>query len=167
MSEIWKDVLGYEGSYQCSSQGRVRSIDRYVASKSGSTRMSKGIILAIKLTKRGYNSVGLCVHQKIKWALVHRLVYEAFNGKTNLQIDHINDIPTDCRLSNLQALSSHDNNLKAKARKPKTSIYPGVHKVARNEKWRAQIGRNGKKYNLGLFNTQEEAHAAYLKARSL
>jgi hypothetical protein len=161
-NEVWIPVRGYEGSYECSNQGNFRSITRFVRSKKNSKRLVYGITIKQKLTVRGYFSVPLSNNGKVKWRLSHRVVYESFEGPTLLQIDHINDIPTDNRLVNLQPLSHRDNNIKAKARYHKTSKYTGVS--AHYRKWKAQIGNKGKKYHLGYFDTQEEAHEAYKKA---
>ena len=49
--EIWKPVVGYEGLYEVSSYGRVRSLDRYVKSKSESYRLIKGKVLSGSITK--------------------------------------------------------------------------------------------------------------------
>lgn len=163
--ETWIDVIGYEGLYKCSSHGRVISIDRLVTSKSGSKQLKKGRLRKMKISKDGYYSVGLCKEGKIKWYFLSRLIYQSFNGATDLAVDHINEIKTDNRLVNLQAISIYENNLKSK-RHNKTSKYPGVSKYI-NGKWKAQISIKGKKISLGYFTNEEDAHAAYLNARPI
>lgn len=148
MSEEWRHIDAYGKFYQVSNLGNVRS-------QNGPRK--------IKIAKNGYAQIGLCSRGKVKWFLLHRVVYQAFRGKTDLQIDHINEIKTDNRLCNLQALNSHDNNIKAK-RHNKTSKYPGVH-LYHNGKWKAQIGIGGKKYALGYFEKEEDAYRAYLKEK--
>jgi hypothetical protein len=163
--EIWKDVLGYEGYYKASNLGRVKSMDRLLNNKLGVKNVPrKGRVLSPG--GNIYLVVTLAIDGVIKYASVHRIVFEAFNGRTNLQIDHINNNTKDNRLSNLQALSSHDNNIKAKSRKFKTSRFPGVHKYP-NGSWRAQIGIKGKKIALGYFQNEEDAYAAYMKMKPI
>lgn len=66
MDEIWKDVIGYEGLYQVSNLGRVRSIYRY-----------KKVLTPICING-GYNQVQLCKKGKVKAMLLHRLVASVF-----------------------------------------------------------------------------------------
>lgn len=166
MIEEWKDVLGFEGYYQASNLGRIRSYDRMVNNKHGvMNTLINGRIL--RPGGNRYPSVSLRLNGGVKYMSVHRVIFEAFNGKTDLQIDHINNIITDNRLCNLQALSSHDNNAKAKGRKKKTSKYTGVSIYARGNyiRWKAQIGINNIKIALGYFTSEEDARDAYLKAK--
>jgi hypothetical protein len=162
--EIWKEVDGYDGVYLCSTLGNVKSVDRFVRSKGNSFRALKGKYLVKKIRKNGYVQVGLCKNNKVRWFNLGRLIYQTFKGKTDLQVDHINEIKTDNKLENLQALSHTDNNIKAK-RHNKTSKYPGVY-LYQKKKWKAQIGRNGKKISLGYFVNEEDAYRAYLNART-
>lgn len=76
--EVWKDIRGYEGFYQSSTFGRVRSLDRWVKCPNGSIRCCKGKILKPVTNKYGYLKVGLWKNGKVKNFLVHRLVAEAF-----------------------------------------------------------------------------------------
>ena len=52
-SEIWKDIPGFEGLYQVSNKGRVRSYDRYTRIKCGSKRLLKGRVMALSNTSTG------------------------------------------------------------------------------------------------------------------
>lgn len=93
MKEIWKDIKGYEGIYQVSSEGRVRSLDRI----DSNNHPLKGIILKPYISNSGYLLVGLYKQQKRDRKLLHRLVAEAFipNPDNKPEIDHINTIKTD------------------------------------------------------------------------
>lgn len=112
MEEVWKDIPGYEGSYQASSEGRIRSLDRTVNSGYGSNRVKKGRILKNKTDKDGYPIVNLSVQQKVKTCKVYRLVWETFNGPIpdGMHCNHINEIKTDCRLENLNLMTARENN---------------------------------------------------------
>ena len=103
MKEIWKDIKDYEGLYQVSNLGRVKSLDKYVRSKNNSFALKKGRILKSSVTKRGYKKVGLWKNG-VKWYLIHRLVAQAFIQNPNKypQVNHINEIKTDNRVDNLE-----------------------------------------------------------------
>ncbi|MDH0749524.1 NUMOD4 motif-containing HNH endonuclease [Pseudomonas sp. GD03842] len=79
MNEIWKDVVGFEGSYEVSSHGRVRSLDRICIGPSGRTRSRKGALMTQTLDK-GYFLVSLFGPDAKVMRRVHRLVAEAFHG---------------------------------------------------------------------------------------
>jgi len=163
-TEIWTSVIGYEDFYICSTEGRVMSVDRLLNAKSGRKRLYKGQLLRIKLAKSGYSQVGLSKSGKVRWYTLGRLIYQSFKGPTDLHIDHINEIKTDNRLVNLQALSVYDNNIKSK-RHNKTSKYPGVYRYV-NGKWKAQITVNSKRISLGSYATPELAAQAYADAKA-
>ena len=93
MKEIWKDIKGYEGIYQVSSEGRVRSLDRV----EDRGRNIKGKILKPSINPYGYCVVGLFKNGTQKKNMVHRLVAEAFipNSDNKPEIDHINTIKID------------------------------------------------------------------------
>ena len=92
-TEIWKPVVGYEGLYEVSSYGRVRSLDRI----DNNNHPLKGAILKPYISNSGYLLVGLYKQQKRDRKLLHRLVAEAFipNPDNKPEIDHINTIKTD------------------------------------------------------------------------
>lgn len=112
MDEIWKDIEGFEGIYQVSNMGRVRSLDRYIKCGSG-VRLMKGQIMLPILKKDGYYQVALWKNGgKPKWCTVHRLVAQAFipNPDCKPQIDHVNTIKTDNRVENLRWATQEENN---------------------------------------------------------
>lgn len=106
--EIWKPVLGYEGLYEASNLGRVRSI-KYPITR----------ILKPHYKKRGYAHLGLYTHAgKLCCVQLHKAVYEAFQGPIpeGKEIDHIDNDPSNNLLTNLQVLSHKQNMRKAHAR---------------------------------------------------
>ena len=111
--EIWKCILGYEGLYEISNLGRVRSLDKFreFTHPNGNRckRFVFGIILRNKLI-RGYNTVILCNQQK-KNKRICRLVAEMFidNIFNKTQVNHINGIKTDDNVSNLEWVTPKEN----------------------------------------------------------
>jgi hypothetical protein len=103
-SETWLPVPGYEGFYEVSDQGRVKSLDRYGRAFSDSTRIFKGKILKLKITKQGYLDIELRSRGTGKWFHVHQLVAMAFIGgkPEGMCVCHNNGIPSDNRPSNLR-----------------------------------------------------------------
>lgn len=80
VTEIWLPVAGYEGFYEVSNQGRVRSIDRVIELSSGysSTRRVRGRVLGQKTRNGAHMFVDLSKHNSVQRKWVHRLVLEAF-----------------------------------------------------------------------------------------
>ena len=109
-TEIWKDVCGFEGLYQVSNLGKVRSLDRLVNSGIG-IGLRKGRVLKPQMTIRGYLQVGLNKDGKQKLFSVHRLVWTAFNGKRpeGMQVNHIDEDKTNNRLDNLNLMTPKEN----------------------------------------------------------
>lgn len=80
MTEVWKDIVGYEGLYQVSNLGQVRSLDREV--KHGDRfRNDKGKILVGSVTPEGYPQVTLCRENKKRHIKIHRIVATTFMDK--------------------------------------------------------------------------------------
>lgn len=107
MEEIWKDIKGYEGLYKISNYGRVKSLNY---NRTGSSKIMKQNITG-KSYKHGR---GYCCVQLFKNGIkaeykVHRLVLEAFIGKSKLTVNHINNITTDNRLCNLEYMTNSEN----------------------------------------------------------
>ena len=111
MNEEWRDVVGYEGLYQVSNYGNIKSCDRYVNSRYGCKRFSKGIMLKKVLNSDGYHVVALCKDGKHREGKVHRLVAEAFipNPENKPCIDHINTNRTDNVVENLRWVTPKEN----------------------------------------------------------
>jgi hypothetical protein len=99
-TERWLPVVGWEGLYEVSDQGRVRSLDRIVHTKAGWSRRHQGRTLR-SLQCHGYQTVELTSGHRVS---VHRLVLEAFVGPCpdGLECCHGVGGPSDNRLSNLR-----------------------------------------------------------------
>lgn len=104
MIEIWKPVKGYEGYYEVSDFGNVRSLDKYIKCRGGNLRLLKGRIISLCKDKDGYLIFNLIKDKVRKNCKVHRLVAENFidNPKNKPQVNHKNGIKSDNRLENLE-----------------------------------------------------------------
>ena len=111
MSEEWRDVVGYEGLYQVSSEGRVKSLERNIPHWRGGERIQKERILKPGIDRDGYLKLNLYAGGKQKNLKVHRLVCQAFheNPDNKPQVNHINEIKTDNRASNLEWATAREN----------------------------------------------------------
>lgn len=96
MEEIWKEVPGYEGLYEVSDKGQVRSLNY---SRTGQTK-----VLKPSKNPRGYHYVNLCKDGRQKSSTVHRLVAQAFipNPMVLPMVNHKNEDKTDNRVDNLE-----------------------------------------------------------------
>lgn len=111
-SERWVAVSEYEGLYEVSDKGRVRSLARVVADNNGKrTRKLSGMVLATKTKKSGHLSVTLSKAGVLRSKHVHRLVAEAFvPGRSgSLEVCHINGLPSCNEASNLRWGSRQSN----------------------------------------------------------
>ena len=145
-NEIWVDIPGYNGIYQVSNIGRVKT-------------NRSGVRILSQYESMGYYSVDLYFNKKRKKIKVHKLVAMAFLGHTpcghKSVIDHKNN-----NLKNLQVVTSRYNSSKTK-KDGSTSKYNGVSFDKERNKWRASIYINGRRLNLGRYDCELKAHIAY------
>lgn len=165
MEEIWKDIRGYEGIYQISNLGRVKSLQRQTQGRWGIQNIPEKIIKCAKNAK-GY------LHCRIgnKTYSVHTLVWDYFGdeprNKITRQIDHIDQNKANNYIGNLQLLSNRQNCIKRSLNRCKTSRFSGVRLDKRKKYpyWTAQIYKGGKIISLGAYSVEALAGLAYQKA---
>jgi hypothetical protein len=151
MIEVWKDIPNYEGVYQVSDLGRVKSI------KSGKDKILKPILL------NGYYAVGLCKRGYQVKTRIHQLVAIAFLSHIpqgmKLVVDHINNNPLDNRVKNLQLITQKEN--LSKDRIKKYSFNCSCYLFKPLKKWIVKVQVNGKIKILKVFTNEFEAYRFY------
>ena len=143
MTEEWRPIEGYEGLYEISSYGRVRSLDKYVKSKSESYRLHKGKVLSPEKNTRGYLSVVLSYNGKHKTITVHRLVAQAFlpNPDNLPEINHKDEDKTNNNVTNLEWCDHKYNvnygtrNIRAKETAIKNGYWTGLSRKESMKKY--------------------------------
>ena len=109
MTEIWKDIVGYEGLYQVSNLGRVKSYYAKNGILSDNTRLLSG-----KRDKDGYIEVRLCKNGIVSYMRVHRIVASTFlQGDVTLQVNHIDGNKANNRVDNLEFVTPRQNSIHA------------------------------------------------------
>lgn len=108
--EIWKDVVGYEGTYMVSSLGRVKSLERTIPIN-GHYQFVRERFLAINMNTGKYSCTNLSLEGKHRTVLVHRIVAKAFipNPNNFATINHIDGDKQNNRVDNLEWMTQLDN----------------------------------------------------------
>ena len=161
--ENWKDIKGYEGFYQVSDAGRVKSLRRWINNKGNGGYFLEGKIVNTSISK-GYPTVGLSKDGKGKNIRIHQLVAMSFLGHTpcghKLVVDHIDNNPLNNNVENLQLITNREN--LSKDKKGGTSKYVGVFYSGKGiNKWKASTSVYGKVIGLGSFDSELRASIAY------
>lgn len=112
---MWKDIKNYEGWYQVSDSGQVRSLDREVKYRDGRKRVFKGTVLKQRFTN-GYPTVNLGKNKKMETFQIHRIVANHFLEKPSYAecVNHIDGIKTNNNVSNLEWVTYARNNQHAR-----------------------------------------------------
>lgn len=140
-TEIFKDIEGYEGLYQISNLGNVKSLNYH--------RTGKERILKPAKKDNGYLFIGLHKNRNIKYFLIHRLVASSFLPNPNKlkEINHINENKIDNRVENLEWINHKDNmkygnrSVKELETKNKNSSINAEKPIIQLSKYGIEIGR--------------------------
>lgn len=108
--EVWRDINGFDGLYQVSSLGRVKSLEKVIKYDNGEKHLGERL-LSFETDKHGYYRTLLRKRGKGYHQLVHRLVCKAFVGNPNNspEVNHINGIKNDNRAENLEWCTRSEN----------------------------------------------------------
>jgi len=154
--EVWKDIPEYEGLYQVSNLGNVRSLNYRRTGK------CKNLIQTIN-NKYKRKNVTMRKNSISYTKKPYILVAETFLNHNpcghKIVVDHIDNNSLNDKLYNLQLITQRKNTVKNK--NLGTSKYTGVYWNKDNKKWRATIYVNKKNINLGYFTDEKEAAKAY------
>lgn len=153
--EEWRDIAGYEGYYQVSNLGNVRSLDRCVVGKSGRTYTIRGRTMVPCGERESYFHVGLSKDGKAKSRRVHRLVAETFiPNPDNLRcVNHKDGNKRNNRVDNLEWCTHEQNVHHAIEHKIMTFDHMGYNKWSKESqehyskvRKKAVVRSDGKKY---------------------
>lgn len=146
---------------------KVEGFPNYSVSNLGNVRNDKtGRILKPGEDNHGYHFVSLFKNKKATSRRVHRLVALAFCEQPEVcdEVDHIDQHKTNNHYLNLRWVTRGQNQRNKRKWNGCSSQFPGVSFDKQHNKWRALLSINGKQKNLGLFHTEEEAHAVWRQA---
>lgn len=152
-TEIWKHVLGYEGFYIISDLGNIKRVNN---------RLKGDRFLIQRNSKYGYLVAHLSAHAKGKTYSVHRLVLEAFIGKSELPADHKNTKKHDNRLCNLEYVTILENNIRKVQHKGSKTGIIGITYRIKAKTFTVRTTEDGKRKHIGEYKTIEEAKTALL-----
>lgn len=150
VNEVWKDIIGYEGFYQVSNIGRVRSLDRDMIDKNGIGYSLKGSIRKISCTGKGYQNIGLSKDGEQKTFFIHRLVAESFipNPKNLPIVNHIDGDKRNNVATNLEWVNNSQNILHA--------VEIGLRDSKRNDNLKKEPVITKKEKILNIYKTNPE-----------
>lgn len=152
IEEIWRPVVGYEGLYEVSSYGRVRSLDRY----DGRNHFIKGKLLKNKDNGNGYLICSLSKNGIVKNKYIHRLVVEAFIERPDglYEVNHKDENKKNNSVDNLEWCDKKYNNTYGTRieREIKTKIKKGIY-----------LGLSQEEYKI---HKREYQHQYYLKRKA-
>ena len=158
--EIWRPVVGYEGLYEVSSYGRVRSLDRYINNNS----FRKGKILKFSTNRRGYLKAHLSLNNKVKTYLVHRIVAISFipNPDNLPEVNHKDEDKTNNSVDNLEWCNrSYNINYGTRMDKVrntaiKNGYWTGLSEEEYKKKWYQENRDKRREYNKKWYQENEE-----------
>ena len=163
--EEWRSIPGYEGLYEVSSYGRVKSLEISYVRKDGRMYHKPEIILSPKNNGKGYLRVGMYKNKTFKYYLIHRLVAQAFipNPYNLPEVNHIDEDKTNNRADNLEFCdrSYNMNYGTLQQRRIQTNINNG--KYTGNSKTKEYRKEYSKKYKKEHIEHTREYHREYMR----
>lgn len=176
--EYWKPVVGYEGLYEVSNWGRVKSLDRLIEHYPSGKSLRKGVFKKLFDDGHGYKQVVLCKDGKLKTHKVHRLVAEAFLPNPNNYpcVNHKDENRLNNNVNNLEWCTyTYNNNYGTRLNKVSKKIING--KLSKPviqytldgqfvKEWESihETGRNGYNYKLvyACISGKQKTHKGFI-----
>ena len=161
MEEVWKDIQGYEGLYQVSTQGRVKSLERMIPYSKGMRKIPEKI-MQLELNTDGYWRLKLANGTTKKNKKIHRLVAEAFlpNPEGKRCINHIDGDKSNNCVDNLEWVT-HKENMEHAVENGLTTAwnlgkhYHWKHGHSEETKQKLREKQTGRRYSWGHGHTEE------------
>lgn len=165
--EQWKPIKGYEGLYEISNYGRVKTLERDIPISKGGFWTVKECILKQNIST-SYAMIGLSFNGKKQRRTIHSLVAEHFLSNPNSLkiINHKDEDKLNNYYKNLEWVTVRENQTYSIDKTKTSSKYTGVHykHSMKTSPWCSCICIKGKTRHLGYFTSELEAHEAYLDA---
>ena len=165
--EIWKSVPGYEGLYEVSNTGRVRSVDRYVVDSLGNRRFYKGKVLSPGKDRCGYLFLVL---QGRRFS-IHRLVAQAFipNPDNLPQVNHRDENPSNDNVDNLEWCTAKYNsnygtrNDRIRTTRLRNGTSTGLSREEYSKKWYQEHKNEQDKWHKEYYQENKDKRREYNK----
>ncbi len=163
MREVFRPIKGYEGLYEVSNLGNVKSLGN---GKSRNPNLCRERILKSVKNNKGYLYINLCRNGNAKIGKIARLVAIAFipNPENLPELNHKNSLKHDNRVQNLEWCNQRYNRNHYHQTQNTSSKYPGVSWNKRCQKWHALLNINCRSKHLGYFTDEKKAVEAYRNA---
>lgn len=167
--EEWKSITGFEGLYEVSNYGRVKSLARIVTHRNRTQPKSERV-LKNHINNNGYAAVVLCKNNKTYPKLVHRLVAQEFipNPDNKPNVDHIDTNPSNNKIDNLRWVTQKENCLNPITRMNNSKSKMG-HKVYGTPTWTDEARQRARDRQLGKkasAETREKLRISHLGQRT-
>jgi len=157
--EQWKSVVGYEGLYEVSDLGNIRSVERIMFDKNGRRHLLQGKPISQSNDGSGYMKFLASKDNRKKCLKVHKVVVHAFLGlKDGYIVNHMDGYKSNNALSNLEYVTVRENVTHGIGYK-KTRT--GAHFHKKIGKWISRCSYNNIKVHLGYYDTEDEAADVY------
>ena len=160
MKEVWKDIPGFEGFYQVSNKGQIKSLSRELINKNGKKSVLKEKIMKKQLFNTGYYKVRLTDNEGDKKNyFIHRLMMLAFVGDSDKQVNHIDGVKTNNVLENIEYVTPRDNLVHAYD----TGLRPSATKIYGKEIIDLYKKGSTQRYLMKRFNISSNTLRTYLE----
>lgn len=177
--ERWLPVVGYEGLYEVSDHGNVRSLDRWTTGPSGKCRRRYGKAMKINLKRGHYPMVQLCNNGTVRGKSVHRLVASAFIGVPenaeelhvchydgDRENNHVSNLRWDTAAANYLDQIRHGRDTASRPKRPPMMVCQRGHRMTPDNVWLYQEGKHLKRRCKACQRLRQQRRYYRLKDRA-